>query len=234
MCGLAQDFARRVKGDVLVGVAGPRFALERRVGEVGAQERRVLPALQPVIIGVLGKTRLLGEQLLERDMRLGAARQMQRRTPRSERAAELDAALTRHRGGEHARYGLRNRGPAEQGPGGDRRPGRPVGEAIGAHEAQLAVLDHRDRKPRHFGTPREVRQLPVERLIIDPAAPFGRRVGEIFGGFHRNRDAGERLTVSRGVKTEPAEPKCRDRNGSEKEPQSGLVLEGRPHIRSPS
>ncbi len=85
-----------------------------------------------------------------------------------------------------------------------RRAGRGVGDAIGAHEAEFAVFDHRHRQSRHFGTLRQVGELPVERGIVDPAAPFGRRVGQIFGGLDRNRDAGKGVAAAQGMDTEPA------------------------------
>src|SRR3546814_5510609 len=63
----------------------------------------LLSGLQPVVIGVFGQARALGQQITERDARLGAAGQMQRRSPGGDRAIEVDRAVLRHRGGQDTR-----------------------------------------------------------------------------------------------------------------------------------
>lgn len=113
----------------------------------------------------------------------------------------------------------------------DRRAAIGVGNAVGAHEAQLAILDDRHRQPRHFGAGGEIGQLPVERAIIDPPVPFVGRVGQIFGSGEGNRNACQRLAAAQRLNSEPAgENERAGRNQYHQSTQHGLSIRRRPHI----
>ena len=227
----AQNLARRVEGDILIGVAGAGLALQRRAGEAGAQERRALPFLQLFVIGIFGEAGALGEQFGQRHMRFGAAGKAQRTVPAGDRPVEVHRAILAQRRGQRAGRGLGHRRPAEQRMRRHRRAAIGVGDAVGAHKAQLAVLDNRHRQPRHFGAGGEIGQLPVERAIVDPPVPFVGRIGQIFRSGKGNRHACQRLAAAQRLNPKPAgENERAGRNQYHQSTQHGLSIRRRPHI----
>ena len=173
--------ARRVVGDVLVGPAGARRADRVELRQAGAQEARVLPFLQLVVVGVAIKAEPVRQQVADRRPIFVARGQLEVGRIIGDRRVEVDLALLGELGDHRRRDALRHRRPAEHRVRRHRLARAGERLAIALEEGDAAVLDHADGQPDHRRLGHQLPQARVEQPVIDVAARCGRQRRELAG-----------------------------------------------------